>query len=87
MCLPATEGCTYSTFVQSNEQGKYGEIEHITSIIFKNIIYIYLTKNILYQQPPYTVKSHNTNTTTIKKVCASNQCIFTLPPLSQSQRL
>ena len=28
MCLPETEGCTYSTFVHSNEQGKYGEIEH-----------------------------------------------------------
>ena len=38
MSLPATEGCTYSTFVHSNEQGKYGEIEHITSIIFKTII-------------------------------------------------
>jgi hypothetical protein len=38
MCLPATEWCTYSTFVHSNEQGKYGEIEHVTSIIFKTII-------------------------------------------------
>ena len=58
MCLPATEGCTNSTFVHSNEKGKYGEIEHITSLIFKTII-------ILYQQPPYAVKLHNTNTTTI----------------------
>ena len=65
MCLPAPEGCTCSTFVHSNEQGIYGEIEHNASLIFKTIIYIYLTKNILYQNPPYTLKSHNTNTTTI----------------------
>ena len=28
MCLPAPEGCTYSTLVHSNEQGKYGEIDN-----------------------------------------------------------
>ena len=58
---------------------KYGGIKHNTSRIFKTTIYIYFTKVILYQQPAYTVKSHNTNTTTIEKVCASNQCIFPSP--------
>jgi hypothetical protein len=87
MYLPATEGCTYCKCVHSNEQGRYGAIEYITSIIFKTIIYIYFAKNILYQQPPHTIKSHNTNTTTIEKVCASNQFIFPLDPLSPSQRL
>ena len=39
MCLPGPEGCTtYSTFVNSNEQGKYGEIEHNTSIILKQLL-------------------------------------------------
>ena len=80
MSLPAPEGCTYSTFVHSNEQGKYGEIEHNTSIIVKKNIYIYFTKNI-HQQPPYTIKSHITNTTTAEKVCFQPMHLPTPSPL------
>ena len=80
MCLPAPEGCTYSSFVYSNEHGTFWERLNI-SIIFKTIIYI-IIKNILYQQPPYTVKSHNTNTTTIEKgLCLQPMHLPTPSPL------
>ena len=81
MCLPAPEGCTYSSFVYSNEHGKFWERLNMISIIFKTIIYI-IIKNILYQQPPYTVKSHNTNTTTIEKgLCLQPMHLPTPSPL------
>ena len=82
----------YSTFVYSKEQGKFREIEHITGIIFLYLFIIWNNYLLLFNRKyiistTYTVKSHNTNTTSIEKVCASNQCIFPLHPLSPSQRL